>query len=368
MAAEPRAIKPVSWYVDCRASEAGAGTVTSPFRSLADATSRSLPAGSSVALARGCAWDGPVDLRGDGTAAQPITLTAYGVGAAPVLRGGPSAAARGTVNLLGAYQVLRHVHVVGAAGAGVDVRAPHATVRDTEIENAGTGVTFNAPDTVAYRVRVHDLHMIVDTPGGDDDYGAVGFNVQADRAEIADSSCVNCRAPSHDYGYDGGFAEVWNHGDDLFMHDNIGRNTDGILEIGGNLDTASARRIEVRDNHFTDAHGGFVVHGSGKFAIAVPSATISDNTITVTSDRDGPVLSGSIREFRFDRNAVTTRGMVSASGAPASHRCNVYTVAGPERIGYTRGSTEVLGDQPRPTACGGTGSAPPSAAPSRRAP
>ena len=46
---------------------------------------------------------------------------------------------------------------------------------------------------------VHDLAMIVITPGGNEDYGAVGFWLNAGNNEVSYNVGINCKAPSYDY-------------------------------------------------------------------------------------------------------------------------------------------------------------------------
>jgi hypothetical protein len=330
--AEPRSV-----FVSCRGNDRNPGGLAAPLRTPSAAFSQSLPAGSTVALERGCTWNGTLDMRGDN-----LSLTAYGVGPAPVVSGGP-------VRLLGARQVVRDLRVTSGVGAGIEVRGAHGAVRDVQVDRVGIGVLVTGRSAAVSGADVRDLHMVVDTPGGDDDYGAVGFNVQAAGASIADSSCVNCRAPSHDYGFDGGFAEIWNYGDGLSLHDNVVRDSDGILEVGGDRPDASARGVSVRDNRFDEAHGGFVLHAVGdRFGMATPSLVISGNTIVNTSAADSPVLSGQIGGVRFDGNRISTPGLVSASGPPASHRCNVYDLGGTGRVGFPLDATESTapGDAP----------------------
>jgi hypothetical protein len=338
-------------YVDCTAGkDDNSGSRSAPLRTVAAATAATVPSGTEIDLARGCTWAGGVTLRGDGTAKAPIILGAYGTGADPVLTGAPGLT--GVISLQGTYQVVQNVRVTGAAGTGIEVRGEHDLVRQTEIDDVGLGVVFTGASGTATGVAVHDLHMVVDTAGGDDDYGAVGFDVQAGDIEISASSCTHCRAPSHDYGYDGGFAEVWNYGDALSLHDNTGDDTAGILEIGGGSATSSARGISIRDNTFRDAHGGFVVHTTGPFAIAATSVTVSGNTIVNSDASDGPVLSGYVPAIAFDGNTVTTPAEVSDGGTPGTHRCNVYPKSSPDRLGYRASSSESLSTTARSPGCG----------------
>jgi hypothetical protein len=326
-------------HVNCKTgNDRNKGTLTQPLRTVRAATSRALHPGAVIGLARGCTWRTTVQLRGDGTAAEPIRLTAYGAGAMPVIDGG-SAGSASVVRLAGRHQVVENLRVRNAATYGVEIQGASSRVRSTIVDNAGIGVLLKARGAAAERVTVRHPHMVRNTPGGNDDFGAVGFQVQASNVVISHSSCTDCRAPSHDYGHDGGFVEVWNYADNLDVHDNTSSNTEGILEIGGDRSDSSVRGIKVRNNSFRDSHGGVVLHTDGAFAIADAQIAITGNTITSTGSQDPPILSGDVSNVVFERNTVSTASVVSNS-APARHRCNSITLRGHAQLGYPRHSTE----------------------------
>jgi len=340
-APKPSATPDDGIHVDCaKGDDANKGTLARPLRSIRAATSRALDPGTVIELARGCAWQTTVQLRGDGTEAKPIVLTAYGTGAQPVVDGG-SAGAESVVLLSGAYQRVENIRVTNAQTNGVEIQGANSGVRSSTIDNVGVGVLLKAHGASADGVTVRDLHMVLDTPGGNDDYGAIGFSVEASGVEIGHSTCTDCRATSHDYGYDGGFVEVWNYAGDLDVHDNTGSNTEGILEIGGDRPDSSARGIKLRNNTFRDSHGGLVLHTSGDFAIAQAQIAVTGNTITSTGSQDPPILDGDLSNVTFEGNTVSTASFVSHS-APARHRCNSITLRGSAELGYRRDSTETL--------------------------
>ncbi|WP_127503965.1 right-handed parallel beta-helix repeat-containing protein [Actinoplanes solisilvae] len=321
-------------HVSCKTgNDHNPGTPAKPLRSLSAATSRA--AGKVIALARGCTWATTVNLRGDGT-----RLTAYGSGSLPVIDG-RSAGLRSVVLLAGRNQVIENVRVTNAQANGVEIRGANSRVRASTIDHVGVGVAFKGSGGVAERVTVRNLHMIRNTPGGNDDYGATGFAVEASGVEIGYSSCTDCRATSHDYGHDGGFVEVWNYADDLDVHHNTGSNTEGILEIGGDRSSSSARGIKLRHNTFRDSHGGVVLHTDGKFAIADAQIAVTANTITSTGTQDPPILSGDARRVTFEGNRISTASVVSNT-TPARHRCNSITLRKGAALGYPRHSTERL--------------------------
>jgi hypothetical protein len=343
-------------YVDCAGGkDSNGGLRRSPLRTIAAATARPRPAGATVFLARGCTWDGSIVLRGSGSSTKPITLTAYGTGTAPAITGRALPRETPVLQLAGEFQLVSGVSVAHAAGIGVLTTGARARIDAVEITDVGIGIRFAARFGVATSVNIHDLHMMVNTPGGDDDYGALGFDVESRDVEIARSRCTNCRASSYDYGHDGGFAEVWNYGDGLNVHDNVGRNTSGILEVGGTAHDASAHGITITRNDFQEAHGGIWVHRADRFSIPAGGIVVSANTIT-NSRFDVDVLGGDLSVLTFQGNTVRTDGHVSRTGAPWRHSCNVYVVPHSRLVGFSLDQTERAGgatmlSQARPAQC-----------------
>ena len=331
-------------HVDCaKGDDDNKGTLAEPLRSIRAATSRALDPGDVIELARGCTWQTTVQLRGDGTKTRPIRLTAYGAGPRPVIDG-KAAGSESVVLLSGRHQIVENIRVTNAATNAVEIRGANSSVRSSSIDNAGVGVLLKATGATADRVAVRDLHMVRDTPGGDDDYGAVGFTVEASGVDIGRSSCTDCRAPSNDYGHDGGFVEVWNYADGLDVHHNTGSNTQGILEIGGDQPDSSARGIKLRQNTFRTSHGGLVLHTDGNFAIGDAQIAVTDNTIASTGSQDPPILDGDLSNVTFEGNTVTTASFVSHS-TPSRHRCNGITLSGGAEVGYQRDRTEKLNSE-----------------------
>ena len=73
--------------------------------------------------------------------------------------------------------------------------------------------------------------MIVDSPGGDDDYGAVAYWIQGANNEVSYNVGMNNRGHSYDYGTDGGFLELYDRGDNSFIHHNWAENNNGFFEL-----------------------------------------------------------------------------------------------------------------------------------------
>lgn len=330
--------------VDCRAPEGGDGSPDAPWRDVAALRTWTPPEGARLLLARGCTWPGPVRIEGPG----PVHLVPTGAGEPPTLTGWegddvgiegvdpPQVEAVLTIDAPGS--TVRAVRIIDATGPGVALEAPDVTVEDLVIERTSTGVWMRGDRGVARGLRIADLHMLVDTPGGDDDFGAVGFGVSARDVLIESSTCTGCIAPSHDYGQDGGFVDVWNLGDGLRLIDNEAHDVDGFLEIGGTGGEASAVGVLVRGNRITASHGAFWLHDEGTFGMRIEDVRIEDNH--VESVGDAQVIGGAVVAVTLIDNTITAVGPISTAGAPAVHEGNAYSLGEGGTLGYEADESE----------------------------
>jgi hypothetical protein len=334
-----RAVGGKHLYVDCTAgNDAGNGSSSRPLRSLAPLAKVDLvPSGTVVALKRGCTFTGGLTIR---AASSRITVQAYGTGEPPVLTGRGLAREHGIVLVQAPEVTLTGLHLRDGPGAGVVLQGAAGRLDDLLIERTAFGARILAPRATVTSTRVRDLHMDINTPGGSDDAGAVGFDVWADDVTIRGSSCVNCRATSYDFGHDGGFVEVFNHGDRLKVIGNTATNTQGFMEVGGTVKGGSADDVLVQGNTVVDGHGGVWVHTSDQFAIAAHNIMLVDNVFR--SGGSVQVLGGNVGALVLRDNTFVTTGSVAPGGAPAEHVGNRYYVPSPAAVGYPLGSGEAV--------------------------
>ncbi|MEU5879420.1 hypothetical protein [Spirillospora sp. NPDC047279] len=83
--AAPCPCSKIEVYVDCAAKAKGTGKKDAPYESLAPVNVLKLKAGDKVHIRRGATCKGTLTVRGAGEADRPITVDAYGTGAAPVI-------------------------------------------------------------------------------------------------------------------------------------------------------------------------------------------------------------------------------------------------------------------------------------------
>jgi hypothetical protein len=347
LAAGASAATATTYYVDClRGSDAATGTThDSAWRSLSPVNNRALAPGDVVALKRGCAWDGGLTARSSGTAESRILYRAYGTGAAPVIRNTTGGRYGSSVEVTGDHNVVDGLSLRDAGESGVMIRAgaDRNVVRRTDVTSVGLGVVANGRYNRLAHNYVHDLRMLVNTAGGDDDYGAVCFWIAAPDNEVAYNRGVNCRAASYDYGYDGGFVEVWKAGDNTRVHHNYARNTSGFFELGG---AGSARGIRVSNNILRDVHGGLCLHNGGMFQIALDDFRFDHNTYYSSTGgyRFLDCVSGLTPSMVIMRNNVFHSDVRIAGSGNFTHVANLYHMTGGATVGYALGAGERIGD------------------------
>lgn len=76
-----------AYYVDCSAATNGNGTQASPWNNLSTVNSTTFAAGDQILFKRGTTCVGQLWPKGSGVSGNPITVSAYGTGARPVING-----------------------------------------------------------------------------------------------------------------------------------------------------------------------------------------------------------------------------------------------------------------------------------------
>lgn len=163
-----------SYYVDC-ASAGGNGTTTATtgaaaaYATVAAANGRTFSAGDSLLFRRGCAWTGTrLTMDESGSAGSPITIGAYGTGAAPVLSGG------GTANYCiytaaADYVTVDGVTTTAPTTAGIfSSNGDHLTIRNFTHLGGGTKGIITAGNTGG---RYETISITAPTSNGIDHTG-----------------------------------------------------------------------------------------------------------------------------------------------------------------------------------------------------
>jgi hypothetical protein len=324
------------------------------WQGLAPVNSTPLVPGDTVRFRRGGSWTGGLFVSRSGRDGGPIVYGAYGDGPAPTLRN-PGTNWENCIDVRAGWVVVESLRCEQTFEAGVNLReeSHHAVVRQCEMTNTGFGVWCGGHDSRVVGNYIHDLNMINNTEGGDDDYGACGVVVSGAGHELCYNVMENCIAPSYDYEYDGGVGEVWSTPDapvtDCYVHHNRGVGCDGFFEIGGQQNTAVHRivmayNVSVNNRCF----GGF--HMGGTFGVDVRDFRIENNTvIEKRTDRDGVVVwfnngEPDTGQVIFRNNIVCAENLWEVFTHDGfTHDHNLYSLTNTD-AGVVLGDGELLGD------------------------
>lgn len=341
-----------TYFVANGGSDAANGTSTAtPWATLTKVNNTAFAAGDTISFKRGSTFTGTLNIDSNGTSGNPVTYQAYDTGNAPIIQTAttpPVGDYSHAVDIFGDWNVVKNLFIRHAHEAGVLVRvgANNNVISDNEITIVGVAVYVLGNDTIVTRNNVHDLVMVVNDSGNpDNDYGANGFQVEGtvSNVEFSYNRCVNCIAPSFDYGTDGGFVEFFTGGgtiSNISIHHNYAENTNGFTEFNLN---GTISNVTISYNVlYGNPHGGFCLHdGSAKSNIK-----IENNTIVKTSGSGSRVIdcfTGTASWLTVRNNIIRSNVNVSASTTFA-HSYNRYHMTGGAVVGYTLGTGESSGD------------------------
>ena len=326
------------YYVDSSVgSDNNSGiSETSPWKSISKINNTTFSPGSTIYFKRGSTWDQTLTVKNNGVQKSPITYQAYGTGSAPVI---DNTSGNG-ITVTGDWNIIKNFLLKNMSNYGISINnADHNIISDNEITNAGSGVWIAGQYNTITRNNAHDLKMIHNTPGGDDDYGATGFILSnANDNEISYNICTNCKATSYDYGTDGGFVETWENANRNIIHHNFSDNTNGFFEVGGSSASQQVADNKIYYNIVYNAGDILCLHLDGNFAVTVSNMNVENNTFYGGSSIGG--CGGSIiQNTVILRNNIIQGGSVSDSGY-FIHTDNLYV----SQPGFTLGQGEKVAD------------------------
>jgi hypothetical protein len=310
------------YYVDSiSGSDANPGTAPDrAWQTLSAIHTRRFLPGDTIHLRRGSNWAGGLTIDDSGVSGSPLTITTYGEGARPVITNpAPAGVLTSVIIIYGKWVVVEGLLVRDASFAGVFLwtAADRNIVRDIEATNVGMGAMIYGQYNLITQNYIHDPRMIKSTPGGTDDFGAVGIVLNGSFNEISYNRMINCIGSSYDWGYDGGAVELSAYNRTLegeVIHHNFAEGCEGFIELGG--PNGSVRNLTLAYN--VSANNGRFLGASltGGFAVALYNVRVENNTIYQV----GPRIAGKTERI-FCFNAATSSTMLSA-------RNNVFYAVG----------------------------------------
>jgi len=294
-----------SYYFDSvSGNDSNPGTEAQPKRSLNEFNVLDLDPGDAVYFKRGGAWNGVLKLRSEdnGTANDPILISAYGDGADPRIENTTTQSAgrymgidifESTGNL-----IIEDIHFSNISYAGIQILSTQEsiTIRDCEFEDVGIGINIKSPNVTVDNNYFHDLKMVINTVGGKDDYGAFAVNVQGGTNGISNIVISNNRveraiAQSNDYGYDGGAFELFETLDGVYIFNNFVKDSKGFTEAGGSNGDDTLQNVYLYNNISVDNTGiSFVFlnapSGDDPYDASYNNFVLSHNTLYHAADSE----------------------------------------------------------------------------------
>lgn len=342
------------YYVDSvSGSDANPGTSADrPWRTFAPVHARTFLPGDTIYLKCGSSWSTGLVIDDSGVEGNPITFRSYGTGAKPSIT---NTGGKRAVDIRADWIVVDglRVHSVSDGGVYIAAGSDHNVVSNCEATGTGIGISVHGQHNLITRNYLHDLRMVVNTPGGNDDYGAVGVWLYNSNNEVSYNRFVNCIAPSYDYGQDGGAVEWFGTVDNCYVHHNWAEGCKGFLEIGG----GSARNTRVAYNVSINNGRFSWLNVTGSYGSAIDRFSIENNTIVETSYQNpyGWVVFGfnappPPNAFILRNNIVYVDNFwfvcdADREGWSIVHEGNVYFLANQaSKLGFSLGYKEKLAD------------------------
>lgn len=265
-----------AFYVAPTGSDTNPGSQSLPWRTLQKAAD-TVPAGARV-LIRSGVYE-PFVLRRSGTSGEPIVFAAFQGDDRPVIAG--NASTLNVVRLIGVHDVrISGVTVRGAAvdrtGSGIRIEnstrieivnnlltqnrsygvqsynSTYVTIRGNEAAHNAVGIFIfrGGEGTVVSGNSVHHQDSLVmnSVEPRNDDHGAVGINFVKTTGHILaeDNVLWGNRAPSYDYGWDGGAFEIFGASNVTMINNRMWDNRN-VLETGRDAEMGCANNVFARN-------------------------------------------------------------------------------------------------------------------------
>jgi hypothetical protein len=358
-AADPA--RAASYFVDSVAgSDARDGlSAATSWQSLSKVSGFAFNPGDVVNFKRGGTWTGTLTISRSGASGNPITFQDYGAGNAPLIRRATAPETSGftrTVVINGSWIVFQNFLLTNAHEAGVflNTAANHNVIRNNEITATGYGAATYGQFNLLTANYVHDVHMIVTDAGGGN-YGAGCFFFQQAGSggnELSYNRAINCRAPDPFFNVNGKFLEIYNNGDNLYVHHNYAENAGAFFEAGASSG-GTAANVRLVYNVFVNSHADAAqptttfCFNTSSFSITISNFVFDNNTVYQQTG-DGGVYRifgcSSNLSFVTARNNIFHSDAQIANTGSFTHSNNLYDMVSGSGVGYGLGAGERTGN------------------------
>lgn len=325
-----------------------AQNTATPWKTIAKVNTVVFVPGDTICFRRGDEWTGQLNISRSGTQAKPILFTAYGIGANPSIKN-PGVVYGAGINITADWIIVENFLLHDVMEAGINLRsgADYNIIRNNEATKVGIGVAISGKHNLITHNYAHDLVMVVNDPGGDNDFGAVGIWLYASNNEVSYNKMLNCIAPSYDYVTDGGMVEYYGDVDSSYVHHNWGEHCNGAFEVGGNGQTLTDNIVAYNVSINNIVSGGF--HNGGAFSVFFKNFRVENNVFVDTSAQAYTIgfWGGTPKatEFVYRNNIFYVPKCQAVSNAAGfTHQNNLYYLGGKTNVGLTPGTGDKIGD------------------------
>lgn len=244
---------PQEYYVDSEnGSDDNEGTISEPWQSLDAISELEFEPGDSIFIKKGTEYDGCVNLTGDGTESQPITLGVFGEGESPRLTNSDSDLCSGNViQVRGDYHIIEDLYIHHSQPAEANVASfedvwergavhvglghDHVIIQRNEFANTPKAIQSYSEYSLITGNYIHD-------PNDDEQngflsepyWGPIGIQLGIGNQEVSYNTIENMVVEGGEYGADGGAFEIDDgryHKDNIHIHHNTTYHNMGFVEI-----------------------------------------------------------------------------------------------------------------------------------------
>ncbi len=366
--------KATNYYVDPSSTSSTAnGSQATPWKTLSQVQSNmnSFQPGDFIYFKKGQTFPGTLDIKRSGTATAPITFTSYGSGTEM-----PKFTGSGNVMILVSY--VQYVVIDGikitdptmnlsdhtleanlVLGFYID-GSNYITVKNCDISLVGAGVNIQGGHNIIDHNSIQNLRMINNTPGGEDDYGAIPVIISGSDNSITNNFFKDGWGNSYDFMYDGGVIEMYgaSNNNNKIMY-NTAVDCDGFMEVGYNNGGSTSDNL-VAYNKIINCGELVYISTSGSFATSVYDLQFYNNAIVNTINQlrmpntmIGMSSTTTATNIIFLKNNVfwLTSGIdIATSGKFTSsqliHEDNIYHLGPNSVLNYTANTTELSTSSP----------------------
>jgi len=214
--------------------------------------------GDNIYFKRGTSYSRGLQINGNGTKDNPITVSAYGEGDAPKFTNTNNSEFNGNaIQINGDYQIVENLYVYGTnpasngffltiwkvGGIKANLGADHAIIRNNEVVDCPIGINSYSEFCLITNNNIHDCNRPLFPPG----WGPIGIRIGMGNTEISHNTIHNYHSLGGTWGGDGGAIEIddgRNPRNNIFIHHNKSSLNMGFCEISYGFDICTKKHLE----------------------------------------------------------------------------------------------------------------------------